>query len=363
MRSGTTSSRRVIVGALALIVGVAGTIAISQQEFSERQWFWSALLIISMLPILGGVFLIVRSLSREHFTAMQKVLERWTWRVELVLRLMLVIMAASLAVFAVLAFLYDADPVIRVTILVSLVFMAAVAALLRDGQVALGLVAMQQRMRAAVISRWLDTIVLASGLVAPLIIAVELGIDGAAAILTLSIAVLGAHYQRARAFDRAVGELVVGFDAIRWAGHLALTSSGDIPPFYRAVRNLQLRLARRPRALAPPFRWFGLEALCIVADARAMGMDSAGLSFRGPMRQELAEVVHSMSEHDFVAGTAQVFDALLQQVDRSPLRSRAGGDLREVLSARALPQPRAGRARGQGRFRARVVSWRRRGAP
>lgn len=336
-------------GIAALVVGAGGVVW--RWRFGGPEPFASALGMAGLVLMIVGIAITVASAPRKVLEGLNAWIERNAWGIATVAMLALASFAAMLAVgAAVVAGMVGTSgeiaDAVRATwgVLVITALNAFAVYWMRGSQIRIGIVAMRWRIRAGVAALWAESISLAAVLSVAVVLTSASGADPWAFAIAAVAVVVGAHYQRSRGYDADVEGLLLVFDGVRAAG-LTAAQSGDNRPLTSEVRRLQHLLAPRPRMVRPFIASPGFAALCLTTDARATNRVGGGLAFEGDGRQHAVISVASLPDRAFALGMSQVFDALLQQIDRHAFglpqepRAKKGADLRGVLESGASIRP------------------------
>lgn len=294
-----------------------------------------------LLIVVMAMLLLAWALPKGLFIQAFKFLQRWDW--------ILIPFAAALAVLLSLLFVAtllvlrpgaDREAEFVGSAIVVLLSLVTVFVLLAPVGVSVGLVSTRARVRAAIFTLWLGTLIALITLAGIAGVLHSDSLHWTVIAIPCVIALVTSHIARARAIDQSVNSLVTHLDRMRESG-LAAIREGQATEFFHAARSFQISLDRRPRALAAKVRGHGVRELCRVADFTAVGNTDLSDAFKYPPQREAAQPLLGMSHVEFAFAVAQVADAALQQIDISygPRHRKRGLDTRQILEAAPLPRP------------------------
>ncbi|MGO1883958.1 MAG: hypothetical protein ACTH3G_01130 [Citricoccus sp.] len=298
-----------------------------------------------VLPFIAAFAFWLSSLSAKTLSRIFRKTEQWLGVVDVWARVLLTVFSVFVGacfVAAVVEFWGTNWPIIAAFGFYLLI--APVASQALGIELRIGVVAPQSRMRAATVARWTRTIQLGVILAAVVAVIAQTGwVEGAVISLsvTLLAALVGFHRRQVAHLESAVSEFVDLLEAIR-AGALSVDHDRHqewTRGVFSAVRVLQIRLSVRPGVLAPLIRSRSLLALCRLVDAQATCREYLGTGYLVGQHVRAGEALLGLDRGELALGTAQVADALIQQLAPSsgPADHPAGADVRQILQKSAIP--------------------------
>lgn len=331
-----------------IVIGLLGLIGIGAFVWfnianGPSVLFYFLLAVGLLLSVLGGT-LAISGMSDEKFTQLNIRIQRlssWGLTVaQVVLFLPVAAFSALFCYYMVMPELANDDIYACVTIGSMILFLAYGVYSLGSGPVAVGVQSIKSKFISRQSSVILESLSLACVFVAIVFLVGRLEGSVASLSLALVLALVSYFGFRVNMLDHAYSETRNRMDKLKWeawrsycksATHgqacyslsrrVASSSGGrddgseGLAAVLTAYRNLSELMDQSSSFSRRPVSFFGIKALCDVADARELRLSSSEGVLMGDRRIKCGNEILEMSDRDFFYATAKIFDGFVRMLD------------------------------------------------
>lgn len=355
------SSTKLTCGMILASIGLIGLAVFIWFDIKDGISSLLYILLIGSLvvTVLGGFFA-VSGMSDRAFTQMNIRIQRHsslgTIAVQSILFLLVVALSAVFCIYVLMSELDGKEVSICVTIAAMLVFLTYGIYVVGSGPLSIGVQSLKSKFIARQSSVFFESLSLGCIFVAIVVVVARAGESVSSLSLALGLAVVSYFGFRVELLDRAYRETHEKMSELRWEAWRSYCQIADdersvdsipgidSPPsgahggncdysfrVMTAYRKLSSLVHQAPAFSRRPVSFFGIKALCDLADARDLRLPSAEGVLVGKNRINCGNRILQMSEKEFLFATAKIFDSFVRMLDlnqNSKVADRARSDER-----------------------------------